>query len=203
LTGRKASLPHIAGAVVAAAVAALVLAGCGSNSSGPSGSGSGSGPGMMGGASGYHYSTLTCRPPSSLPGQVVTVMLGDMGMTRMMGGTAPLGARMMLRATPRTVTAGRVSLVATNRGWRTHELVVLPLAAGQQAGQLVPGSDGKVDEAGSLGEASASCESGTGEGIRARTVGWTTLTLAPGRYELLCNLRNHYANGMHQELRVS
>jgi hypothetical protein len=43
---------------------------------------------------------------------------------------------------------------------------------------------------------------GTGEGIRAGTVGWTTLTLAAGGYELVCNLRNHYANGMHQEFLV-
>ena len=184
------------------AVASLVLALAGCNSNG-SGSGAGGGPGMMGGAAGYHYSKLTCRAPGDLPGQVVTVTLADMGMTRMMGGTAPLGARMTLRAAPRTVAAGQVSLVAINRGWRTHELVVLPLAAGQRAGQRVPGSDGKIDEAGSLGEASAGCRAGTGEGIRAGTVGWTTLTLAPGRYELVCNLRNHYANGMHQAIRVS
>lgn len=66
----------------------------------------------------------------------------------------------------------------------------------------MPGADGKIGEAGSLGEASASCRGGSGEGIRAGTVGWTTLTLAPGRYELVCNLRNHYANGMHQLLQV-
>jgi uncharacterized cupredoxin-like copper-binding protein len=29
------------------------------------------------------------------------------------------------------------------------------------------------------------------------------VTLAPGRYELVCNLRNHYANGMHQEIVVT
>jgi len=110
---------------------------------------------------------------------------------------------MMLRAAPRTLAAGQVSLVATNRGWRSHELVVLPLAAGQRAGQLVPGADGKVDERGSLGEASTSRGAGTGEGIAAGRVGWITLTFAPGRYELVCNLRNHYANGMHQEIRVN
>ena len=76
-------------------------------------------------------------------------------------------------------------------------------AGGAGAGQRVPGADGKVDEAGSLGEASASCAAGSGKGITAGAVGWTTLTLAPGRYELVCNLKNHYANGMHQELDVS
>jgi uncharacterized cupredoxin-like copper-binding protein len=130
-------------------------------------------------------------------------MLADVGMTQMMGGTAPLSARMVLRSAPATVTAGQVSLVATNMGWRTHELVILPLGAGASAGQRVPGADGKVDETGSLGEASTSCSAGAGDGIQAGTVGWTTVTLAPGRYELVCNLPNHYVDGMHQELLVT
>jgi uncharacterized cupredoxin-like copper-binding protein len=161
------------------------------------------GAGMMGGDSDYHYSPLTCSPPSSLPGSTVTVALGDMGMTQMMSGTAPLGSHMMLRATPAAVAAGQVSLVASNMGWRTHELVILPLDSGALVGQRVPGPDGKVDEAGSLGEASASCAEGSGDGITAGTVGWTTVTLAPGRYELVCNLENHYADGMYQELVVT
>ena len=53
--------------------------------------------------------------------------------------------------------------------------------AGAQAGQRVPGSDGKVDESRSLGEASASCAAGSGEGISAGAVGWTTVTLPAGR----------------------
>lgn len=162
-----------------------------------------SGSGMMGGGAGYSYSRLTCAAPSSLPGRTVSVMLADMGMTQMMGGTAPLGARMMLRAVPVTVSAGQVSLVVSNMGWRTHELVILPLTGGAVAGQRVPGADGKVDETGSLGEASNSCAGGVGEGIKAGTVGWTTVTLAPGRYELVCNLANHYADGMRQELQVT
>jgi uncharacterized cupredoxin-like copper-binding protein len=198
-----------------ATIAGLALAGCSSGSGSGTGmmggapvtSGSGPGPGMMGGGSGpgagYHLSTLACTAPPDLPGTTVTVTLADMGMTQMMGGTAPLGAHMMLRAAPATVPAGKVNLVAQNRGWRTHELVILPLAAGGQPGQRAPGPDGTVDEKGSLGEASASCGVGAGEGIRAGTVSWVTLTLAPGRYELICNLPNHYADGMHQELQVT
>jgi len=197
-----------------AAIASLALAACTSSSgSGPGMMGGGSvtsstgtGPGMMGGGSGpgnYHFSKLTCTAPPDLPGRPVIVTLGDMGMTQMRGGTAPLGAHMMLRAVPGTVPAGKVSLVAENMGWRTHELVILPLAAGEPAGQRVPGPDGTVDETGSLGEASTSCGVGAGEGIRAGTVSWITLTLAPGRYELICNLPNHYADGMHQEILVT
>ena len=158
---------------------------------------------MMGGAPGYTFSRLTCSAPPSLPGTTVDVMLGDMGMTQMMSDTAPLGGHMMLRVTPATVPAGQVSLVVSNMGWRTHELVVLPLAADASAGQRVPGADGKVDETGSLGEVSNSCAAGVGDGITAGAVGWNTVTLPPGHYELVCNLENHYANGMYQELVVS
>ncbi len=162
-------------------------------------------PGMMEGAgdSGYTASRLSCSAPAALPGRTVTVALADMGMTSMMSGTAPLGAPMILRATPTTVAAGRVSLVAQNVGWRTHELVILPLRTGSAAGQLGPGADGKVDENGSLGEASMSCGAGPGQGITAGTVGWTTVTLPPGHYELVCDLANHYADGMHQEFDVT
>lgn len=158
---------------------------------------------MMNTPSGYHYSPLRCSGPSSLPGTAVQVMLGDMGMTQMMGGTAPLGAHMMLLAVPATVPAGQVSLVAENVGWRTHELVILALADGATIGQRTADPEGKVDEAGSLGEASKTCAAGTGDGITSGAVGWISVTLAPGHYELLCNLANHYADGMRQELTVT
>ncbi|MEO8828383.1 hypothetical protein [Lapillicoccus sp.] len=157
---------------------------------------------MMGGQADYHFSPLSCAAPASRPGTTVTVVLADMGMTQMMGGDAPMGARMMLHATPGAVAQGQVSLVAENLGWRTHELVVLPLGQTAAAGQRVPDADGKVDESGSLGEASASCAGGSGTGIDSAAVGWVTIHLAPGRYELVCNLKNHYANGMYQELDV-
>ena len=189
-----------AAAALVTGVSALLPAGCaGSTSPSP-------GSGMMGGAGapmGYQYSKSTCAVPASLPGHTVTVVLGDMNMTQMMGGTAALSEHMMLLATPTTVTAGQISLVAENMGWRTHELVILPLASGTSAGRRVPAADGKVDETGSLGEASASCAAGTGQGITAGSIGWTTVTLPAGRYELVCDLPNHYADGMRQELDVT
>ena len=182
--------------ITAGLVVTLGLTGCaqGNNQSGG---------GMMDGSSGFHYSSLTCSAPSSLPGRSVGVTLADMGMTTMMGGDAPLGGHMMLRVASGSISAGTISLVASNMGWRTHELVILPLTAGRIAGGRTPGPDGKIDEAGSLGEASNSCLGGSGDGIKARTVGWTSVRLKPGRYELVCNLPNHYENGMHQELTVS
>jgi uncharacterized cupredoxin-like copper-binding protein len=174
---------------------------------GGGGTGTSAGPGMMGGPGmgpGYTASRLTCSAPSTMPGTTVTVQLGDMGMMSPSTETAPLGAPMMLRADRATVVTGPVSLVAQNMGWRPHELVVLRLAEGATAGQRVPDSQGKVDETGSVGEASATCAADQGEsGISSGAVGWTTVTLPPGRYELVCNLANHYADGMHQELDVS
>jgi uncharacterized cupredoxin-like copper-binding protein len=197
--------------LLATTVAGLALASCGSvNSTRPGMMGAGAnsnasstGAGMMGRGAGYHIARVTCSAPRSLPGRIVNVTLADMGMTQMMGGTAPLGAHMMLRISPTTIPTGQISFVASNMGWRTHELVILPLTSGAAAGQRVPGVDGKVAETGSLGEASHSCGSGTGDGITSGTVSWTTLTLPPGRYELICNQPNHYADGMYQQLVVT
>lgn len=194
------SRPLVATAV-ATAFTVAACAGSGQPGSGMMGGRTAGGTGMMG-SGGMAYRQLTCAPPAAVPGEVVRVRLSDMGMSAMASGDAPLGARMVLQASPTTVTAGTVTLVVENLGWRTHELVVLPLAGGAHAGQRVPGTDGKVDESGSVGEASSTCAAGEGDGVRSGAVGWVTLELHPGRYELVCNLTNHYADGMHQELVV-
>ncbi|MFJ9559450.1 hypothetical protein ACIRQQ_05335 [Streptomyces fuscichromogenes] len=144
-----------------------------------------------------------CNAPA-LPGQVVDVTVSDMG-PGMMGGTpGGYGIRMMrLVARPATVSAGVVSLRVVNTGARVHEVVVLPLPSGQGSGERPTGPGGKVNEAGSLGEASRTCGSGEGHGITRGAMGWTTLTLRPGRYELVCNLPGHYLAGMYTELDVS
>lgn len=131
-----------------------------------------------------------------LPGTTVQVTAVDMG--AMMGG----GARMGLAENRASVPAGTVSLVLLNAGFKTHELVVLPLADGQQPGTRAIGADRKVDETGSLGEASRSGAAGAGDGVEPGTAGWVTLDLPAGRYELVCNLPGHYAAGMYAELIV-
>lgn len=150
-----------------------------------------------------------CAAPT-LPGAVVDVTLADMG--AMMGGRSGSGSMTgggwrgmrtaRVFANPGVVLAGTVSLRVVNRGAQTHELVVLPLLAGQAVGTRTVGTDGQVDEAGSLGEASRSCGAGSGDGIAPGAAGWLTLTLKPGRYELVCNLPGHYAAGMYTELDV-
>ena len=147
------------------------------------------------------FSTRSCKVPA-LTGSVVHVTALDMaGMqTGMMPGHA---TTMRLVAAPAVVGPGTVSLLVRNAGTRTHELVVLPLTGASAAGTRTVGADGRIDEAGSLGEASRSCGAGAGDGITRGTSGWVTLHLAPGRYELVCNEKNHYARGMFTELDVS
>ncbi|MGV9567319.1 sulfocyanin-like copper-binding protein [Streptomyces sp. NPDC003480] len=151
-----------------------------------------------------------CGAPASA-GRGVDVTAEDTG--RMMGGPGgplPTGGRpgghgmgmMRLVAHPSTVPAGKVTLRVVNTGALWHEVVVLPLPAGQAAGERAVDSNGRVAETGSLGEASRTCGAGSGDGIDPGATGWSTVTLEPGRYELVCNFPGHYAAGMYTELNV-
>ncbi|MFC5503287.1 plastocyanin/azurin family copper-binding protein [Lysinimonas soli] len=145
-------------------------------------------------------SVVNCAPPS-LTGQVVHLTAMNMGRGNVNGMMGGAGA-MSLRADRSTVSSGKVSFLVTNVGTVSHELIVLPLTGSALAGSRAIGGDSRVDESTSLGEASASCAEGSGEGILPGASGWVTLTLAPGRYELLCNLPGHYAAGMYTQLTV-
>ena len=147
------------------------------------------------------WSTATCTTPA-LEGAAVNVTLSNMGGPMMGDGGSPMGGMMRLLADQTTVSHGTVSFVAVNIGSVNHELVVLPLPEGQIAGTRPSGGDGRIDEADSVGEASNSCGAGAGEGIAPGRSSWVTLTLAPGRYELVCNLPGHYAAGMYTQLTV-
>jgi uncharacterized cupredoxin-like copper-binding protein len=143
-----------------------------------------------------------CTAPA-LPGTVVDVELANMGGSRMMGGGGMMGGTMRVVANRQDVSAGTVSFRVANIGSLVHELVVLPLANGDQVGSRPVGNDGKVSEADSLGEASNTCGAGAGDGINPGALGWVTIDLPPGNYELVCNLPGHYASGMYTELRVT
>jgi len=140
----------------------------------------------------------TCTP-SALPGQTVDVVLSDMG--TMMNGGMMSGRIMNVAAAPSSVPAGDVSLRVWNAGTIVHELVIMPRPPGG-AGTRAVGTDGRVSEAGSLGEASRTCNEGVGDGIAPGAAAWVTLQLDAGRYELICNLPGHYAMGMFTELDV-
>jgi uncharacterized cupredoxin-like copper-binding protein len=185
-------------AALVSVVLAAVAAGCTSSRAGGTHSSRTSAP-------------RSCTAPA-LPGQVVDVTLADMG--AMMGGTpssgmmggstqgmGSSGGRLRATASPSAVPAGQVSFRVHNTGGMVHELVILPLPPGG-AGRRPVGADGKVNEDGSLGEASSSCAAGSGDGIAPGATGWVTVRLARGRQELLCNLPGHYAAGMFTTLDV-
>ena len=146
---------------------------------------------------GYRAPSGVCSAPSDLIGSAVNVNLTNMGWGRMSAGM------MRIFVDRSQVAAGQVSFRIANTGSLVHELVVLPLPSGQQVGERYIGTDNRVDETGSLGEASKTCGSGAGDGIDPGAVGWVTLSLAPGNYELVCNLAGHYAAGMYAELTVT
>jgi uncharacterized cupredoxin-like copper-binding protein len=148
----------------------------------------------------FRSAPTSCTVPN-LSGAVVDVTLTNMG-GPMMGGGSVTGGMMRLSTSASSATSGTVSFVATNVGSVNHELLVLPLPEGQIVGTRVIRDDGTVDELGSLGEASKTCGAGTGDGIAPGTSSWVTLTLAPGRYELVCNLPGHYAAGMYAQITV-
>jgi uncharacterized cupredoxin-like copper-binding protein len=172
---------------------------------------------MAGAGSGPGFGPVPAQPaacaPPALAGAVVDVTASDMGGMMgpgMMGPHGPqpngpgMGMGMMrLTATPASVPAGQVSLRVTNNGMLAHEVMVMPLGPGQNPGQRPVGDNGEVDETGSLGEAAQTCGAGEGDGIAPGTMGWTTLTLTPGRYELFCNIAGHYGSGMYTELDVT
>ncbi|WP_421734688.1 hypothetical protein [Cellulomonas sp.] len=178
------------GRVLVAVASAAVLTGCVTVNQQQAG------PGMMHGR-GAGVVRSTCTPTLD-PGATVAVMLGDGRMLRRMHRSSAV-----LRVMPASVPEGSVTLVARNLGLRTHELVVLPLAPGASVGERPQGADGSVDETGSLGEASAPCAEGAGDGLPSGAVGWVTLDLPAGRYEVVCNLPHHYAAGMADELVVT
>ena len=85
----------------------------------------------------------------------------------------------------------------------THEVMVLSLSPGQYQGQRAIGTNGQVDETGSLGEASRTCGADAGDGILAGATAWTSINLAPGRYELLCNIAGLGAAARHARMHRS
>ena len=139
-----------------------------------------------------------------LSGTVVNVVLTNMG-GPMMGQNngMPYGGAMRLATDRATVSPGPVSFLVTNVGSVSHEMIILPLPGSQIVGSRPMGGDGKIDEVGSLGEASNTCGEGAGQGILPGASSWITVTLAPGRYEVVCNLPGHYASGMYSQLTVS
>lgn len=101
----------------------------------------------------------------------------------------------MLRLTPSpsSISAGQVTFVVTNYGALNHEFLVVPIPS-DGFGTRAVGSDGKINESQSLGEASTSRGAGPGHGISTGSRSWVTLTLRPGNYEVLCDVPWQYVD---------
>jgi uncharacterized cupredoxin-like copper-binding protein len=147
--------------------------------------------------------SYSCTTPN-LSGTVVNVALTNMGGPMMGQGNGMIfGGAMRLSTDRATVAPGTTSFLVTNVGSVSHEMLILPLPDSQIGGTRPIGGDGRIDEVGSLGEASKTCGEGAGQGIVPGATSWVTVDLAPGRYELVCNLPGHYAAGMYSQLTVS
>ena len=95
---------------------------------------------------------------------------------------------------PRTVSAGELRIAVHNEGPDTHELLLIRT----DRASLPLRRDGlTVDE-----DAIEHELTGEVEGTQPGKTDSKTLDLAPGRYELICNMAGHYRGGMHTTLVV-
>jgi uncharacterized cupredoxin-like copper-binding protein len=98
-----------------------------------------------------------------------------------------------LAVTPNHVQAGNVRLVVRNHGPDTHEVIVV-----RSRSRLPLRRDGLTVDEQALSAVTVASVDGTGPG----GVEQVRVHLAPGRYELFCNMAGHFMAGMHGELVV-
>ena len=124
----------------------------------------------------------------TLSNQTITTDLPtDLGMA--MPGADMSKAVMSVVAEPKTVPAGEVSFVATNKSPDfVHEMILIKVTDPTKPLPFVA-ADLKIDEdaAGHLGEVSE---------LDPGKSGTLTIKLDPGTYMLLCNVAGHYMAGM-------
>ena len=85
----------------------------------------------------------------------------------------------------KTVPAGKVTFVVANVGKINHEMVVVKTNVAP--GKLKENGEHEVSEKGAVGESV----------VDHGKAGKVTLTLKPGKYQLLCNLPSHYTAGQY------
>jgi uncharacterized cupredoxin-like copper-binding protein len=88
--------------------------------------------------------------------------------------------------TPKMAKAGEVTFVVKNVGKLEHEMVVIRTNAAP--GKVPVNAKGRASEKRAVGEVGS---------VRPGQTKKTTLTLAAGRYVLLCNLPGHYKAGQY------
>ena len=95
-----------------------------------------------------------------------------------------------LKASPKAISAGKVTFNIRNAGADRHELIVIKTT---RSASKLPQSRGRASEKGRVGD------SGVFAGGKSKKL---TLTLKKGHYVLVCNLPGHYAGGMRSDFTV-
>jgi len=137
-----------------------------------------------------------------ISGAALALALAAAGLGACSSGGGPkekLGAdefEYQIRLDRTTVPAGAVRVTAHNRGNSVHELVAFRTDLAD--GALPTTSTGLVDEE----RAGLTHLDPEAEAIAAGASKAITLHLEPGRYVLVCNLPDHYRQGMHTALTV-
>jgi uncharacterized cupredoxin-like copper-binding protein len=93
-------------------------------------------------------------------------------------------------ATPKSVSAGKVTFTVKNKGHLEHEMVVIKTST---AASKLKVSGNRASAKGSVGEV---------EDIAGGKSKKLTLNLKKGHYVLLCNIPGHYKGGMRTDFTV-
>jgi uncharacterized cupredoxin-like copper-binding protein len=106
------------------------------------------------------------------------------------GSTKVTMGEFSLKASPNSISAGRVTFNVRNKGSDRHEMVVIRTS---RAASKLPQSGGRASEKGRV------AETGVFAGGKSKKL---TVTLKKGHYALICNLPGHYAGGMRSDFTV-
>jgi uncharacterized cupredoxin-like copper-binding protein len=93
-------------------------------------------------------------------------------------------------ASPKSVSAGKVTFTVKNAGAMEHEMVVIKTSTSASKLKV---SGNRASDKGSVGEV---------EDIAGGKSKKLTLNLKKGHYALICNIPGHYKGGMHADFTV-
>ena len=139
------------------------------------------------------------RPCTRLSAIALTMLLASACST---GGRTGGGRETLVRVTerdfhisvtPNRIPAGDILLAMRNQGPDTHELILV-----RSRSRLPLRLDGSTVNEDALGPVTVASLEGAPPGSGERE----HLHLAPGRYELFCNMAGHFMAGMYAELVV-
>jgi uncharacterized cupredoxin-like copper-binding protein len=114
------------------------------------------------------------------------------------GGDADMSVTLRddgITLSPASLAAGDLTLESTNEGTKIHEFEVFAVPEGVDANALpVEGDTAPADEMLQVIDEVEDIAPGTSASLN--------VTLDPGTYAVICNLPDHYANGMHATFTV-